>query len=91
MIETSKEDNVALQRVLCVYYPIWFKKKEVQALVDFGNEVNAMAPAYAAKLGLKVQKTDIGAQKIDGSIFDTFGMVLADFQVEDKLGRLWFF
>ena len=45
-----------------------------------GNEVNAMAtPAYAAKQGLKIQKTDIRAQKIDSSIFDTFEMVLAEF------------
>ena len=29
MIETSKEDDVPLWRVLCVYYLILFKKKEV--------------------------------------------------------------
>ena len=80
-----------LQRVPCVHYPIRFKKKEVQALIDSGSEVNAMTPAYAAKLGLGVRETDIGAQKIDGSTLDTFGMVLADFQVEDKLGRTRFF
>ena len=50
-----------------------------------------MTPAYAAKLGLQVRKADIGAQKIDGSTLETFGMVLADFQVEDKLGRVRFF
>ena len=46
-----------------------------------------MALAYVAKLGLKVQKTDIGTQKNDSSILDPFEIVLADFQVEDKLGR----
>ena len=50
-----------------------------------------MTPAYAAKLGLQVRKTDIGAQKIDGSTLETFEMVLADFQVEDKLERVRFF
>ena len=50
-----------------------------------------MTPVYAAKLGLKVRKTDIGAQKIDSSNLITFGMVLADFQVEDKLRRARFF
>ena len=50
-----------------------------------------MNPAYASRLGLQVYRTDIGAQKIDGSTFKTFGMVLASFQVEDKLGRIWFF
>ena len=50
-----------------------------------------MTPAYAAKLGFQVRKTNIEAQKIDGSTLETFGMVLADFQVEDKLGRARFF
>ena len=46
-----------------------------------------MTPAYALKLGLKIRKTDIGAQKIDGSTFDIFGIVLADFQIEGKHDR----
>ena len=50
-----------------------------------------MTPTYAAKLGLKVRKTDIGAQKIDGSTLKTFRIVLAGFKVEDQLGRVWFF
>ena len=68
MTETSKEDDVALQKVPCVYYRIRFKKKEVQALIDSGSEVNAMSLAYTSNLGLKVRHTDVGAQKIDGSI-----------------------
>ena len=89
--ETSKEDDVALQRVPCIYYPIRFKKNEVQALINSGSQVNAMAPAYASRLGLRVYRTDIGAQKIDGSTLKTFEMVLASFQIEDKLGRTRFF
>ena len=91
--ETSKEDDVVLERVPCIHYPLRFRKDTagVRALVDLGSEVNAMTPAYAAKLGLYVRKTNIGAQKIDGSTLETFGMVLADFQVEDKLGRARFF
>ena len=50
-----------------------------------------MTPGYASKLGLKVRPTDVGAQKIDGSTLETFGMVLASFQVEDTLGRARFF
>lgn len=50
-----------------------------------------MTSIYAAKLGLKVQKTNIKAQKIDGSILNIFRMVLANLQVEDKLGKAWFF
>lgn len=46
---------------------------------------------YLAKLGFKVQLTNIGAQKIDGSAFKIFRMVLASFWVNDKLGRSRFF
>ena len=91
MTKTSKEGDVALQRVLYVHYSIRFKKKEVQALIDLGNEVNAMILAYASRLGLRVYRTNIGAQKIDGSTLKTFEIVLASFQVENKLGRTWFF
>lgn len=38
-----------------------------------------MTLAYAAKLSLKVQPTNFEAQKIDDSIFEIFGMVLASF------------
>ena len=89
--ETSKEDDVALQRVLYIHYPIWFKKKEVQVLIDSGSEVNAMLPAYASKLGFNFHHTDVEAQKIDDSTFETFGIVQASFQIEDKLGRIRFF
>ena len=93
MTEASQEDVVVLDRVPCIRYPIRFKKSEVQvqALLDSGSEVNAMTPGYASKLGLKVRPTDVGAQKIDGSTLETFGMVLASFQVEDTLGRARFF
>ena len=78
-----------LERVPCIHHPLRFRKdlRETRALIDSGSEVNAMTPAYAAKLGLGVRETNIGAQKIDGSTLHTFGMVLADFQVENKLGR----
>ena len=50
-----------------------------------------MIPVYASKLGLRVRHTDVKASKIDGSTLQTFGMVLANFQVEDTLGRTRFF
>ena len=82
-----------LEKVRCIYYPIRFQKDfaGVRALLDLGSEVNAMTPGSASKLGLKACPTDVGAQKIDGSTLQTFGMVLASFQVEDKLGRTRFF
>ena len=50
-----------------------------------------MTPAYAAHLGLKAKMTDLGAQKIDKSLLGTYSMVIAAFQVVNKLGRSWFF
>ena len=50
-----------------------------------------MNPDFARKLGLKVWKTNIGAQKIDGSALKTFEMIIADFQIEDKANRPRFF
>ena len=60
-------------------------------MLNNSSEVNIISPAYAKKLGFKTQKTNVGAQKIDGSTLETFGMVIANFQVEDKGGRPRFF
>ena len=50
-----------------------------------------MTLAYAKQLGLRIKKTDVKAQKIDKSSSNTFRMVIADFQVIDKLVRVQFF
>ena len=52
-----------LDRVPCICYPIQFHKdkgKDVLALLDSGNEVNVITPAYAAHQGLKVRMTNVG-------------------------------
>ena len=53
----------ALERVPCIHYPFQFKKDMVEnrALIDSKSEGNAMAPAYAKKLSLRVQKTNVSA------------------------------
>ena len=90
---TEDNQKVTLERVPCIRYPIQFQKDkdDIQALLDLGSEVNAMNPAYAKKLGLRVRQTDVGAQKIDGSHLNTFGMVIAGFSLQDKLGKVRFF
>ena len=60
-------------------------------MLNNDNEVNAINLILAQKLGLQIWKTNVGAQKIDGSALKTFGMVIANFQVEDKGGRPKFF
>ena len=64
---------------------------KTKALIDLRSEVNAISPAYTKKLDLQIWKTDIGAQKIDGSSLNTFGIVIAGFQIQDKLERARFF
>ena len=91
---SKKVPEVVLDWVLCIHHPVQFRKDKeetIRALINAGSEVNVMTPAYAKKLGLRTRKTDVGAQKIDGSSLDTFGMVIAGFQVIDKLGRARFF
>ena len=87
MTDTSKE----VVKEPYIYYPVWFQEEQVRALFDSGSEVNAMSPAYAERLGLKTWKTNVGAQKIDGSTLEIFEMVIADFQVKDKGGKPRFF
>ena len=61
-------------RIPCIPYPVWFQEsqKQVRALPDTGDKVNAMSSTYIERLGLKIWKTNIRAQKIDGSTFKTF-------------------
>ena len=59
--------------------------------MDSGSKVNAMTPAYAAKLGFTTRKTSVGAQKIDGSPVTTHGIASVRFSLQDSLGRVGFF
>ena len=84
----------ALERVSCIYYPVQFKdtdKALVQTLIDSGSKVNAIHPSFAKQLGLPIRSTDVGAQKIDGTMLDTHGIVVAAFSVVDKANRVRFF
>lgn len=85
------DDSEEVVRVPCIYYPIWVLQDEVRALLNSGSKVNAMSPDYTRNLGLKIRKTSVRAQKIDGSTLETFGMVIAEFEVEDKVGRPRYF
>ena len=96
MTDTSRK--ATLEPVPCIWYPVRFyqknnkdKDKDVRTLTNSGSKVNAMHPTYTMKLGLRTRKIVIGAQKIDESHMDTFGMVITNYSVKDKLGRIWFF
>ena len=47
--------------------------------------------SFAKQLGLPIQPTDVEAQKIDDTMLDIHGMVVATFSVVDKANRLRFF
>ena len=50
-----------------------------------------MHPFFAKQLGLPIRPTNIGAQKIDGTMLDTHRMVVVAFSVEDKVNWVRFF
>ena len=84
----------ALEYVFYIHYPVQFKdisEAQVQALVDWGNEVNAIHPTFTKQLGLSIRSIDIGAQKIDSITLDIYGMVIAAFSLMNKANRVRFF
>ena len=99
----NSDKEILLEKVPYIYYLVQFLESQGQknqeqecqeqarVLLNSGSEVNAMSPAYVKKLGFNIRKTNVGAQKIDGSALKTFEMVIAKFQMEDKGGRPRFF
>ena len=89
----SESEYPNLARVPCIRYPITFRKKSlsVLTLIDLGNEINAIHLTFARELGLPIRTTDVGAQKIDGTMLNTFEMVVVAFSVTDKANRARFF
>ena len=82
-----------LAQVPCIRYPITFWKKSlpVLALFNSDNKVNAIHLTFTKELGLFIRDTDLGAQKIDSNILDTYEIVLAAYLVMDKVNRVRFF
>lgn len=78
MTKASKED-VALDCISCIHYPIQFQKDGIKALIDLGIKVNAITLTYIGKLGLKVCRTNVGVWKINGYTLKIFGIILASF------------
>ncbi len=50
-----------------------------------------MSQAFVQQLVFKIRKTNIEAQKIDGTTLKTYGMVVSTFLVLDKDGKERFF
>ncbi len=87
MTEKKEEE---LERIPCIWYPVTFKD-QTKALLDSESEVNAMRQAFAHQLGLRIWKTNVIVQKIDGITLETYEMIVSTFSVADKDGRERFF
>lgn len=89
MMASANMENISLvlNWTLCIHYPVWIKKNNFWDLINSNNKINAMTSIYLAKLSLKVCYINVKAQKIDNSIIKTFGIVLVNFQIKDKLNQ----
>ena len=55
------------------------------------NKINTITLNYIQKLNLKIRKTSVGAQNIDNFILDIFKIVIANFQIKDKVDKHIYF
>ena len=84
----------ALKRVSCIYYLIQIKNinvTQVQALINLGSEVNVIHLSFAKQLGFFNRPTDVGIQKVDNIMLDTYRILVAAFSVMDKSNQVRFF
>ena len=88
-----KKKAVLLKIVLCIYYLLQFWKysADIEALLDSKSEVNTMILIFTLKLSFKICFTNVRAQKIVSSTLQTYKIVLASFQIEDKFRQARFF
>ncbi len=86
----TKKTEEEVERIPCIQYSIIFKD-QTEALLDSESEVNVMSQAFIHQLDLKIRKTNVRAQKIDGTTLKTYGMIVFTFSVLDKDGRKRFF
>ncbi len=71
MLMTNKiEKTKELEWISYIWYFV-ISKDQTEALLDSRSEVNAMNQAFAYQLGLKIWKTNVGAQKIDSTTLET--------------------
>ena len=89
--EESKGEYPNLIQVLCIRYPIIFRKKSMSAFLDSGSKVNIIYLTFAQELRLSIRPTDVGAEKADGTMLDTYGIVVTVFSMMNKANQVRFF
>ncbi len=88
MIKKKTEEE--LERVSYIWYFV-ILKNQIEAILNSGSKVNALSPVFASQLSLKIRKTNVEAQKIDGTTLKTYGMVVSIFFMSDKDDKERFF
>ena len=90
MIGTREE---ALKCVPYIHHLVQIKRDttQVQTLINSKNEINIIYPTFTKQLGLPIQPIDVRAQKVNGTILDIYGIVVATFSVVNKINRVRFF
>ncbi len=87
---TKRKTEKELEWVPCIWYSVIFKD-QTKAQLDSESKVNIISQAFASQFRLKIWKTNVGAQIIDDTTLEIFGMVVSTFFVFDKDGREKFF
>lgn len=64
---------------------------QIKYFINLVSNINAMMLKFAAKLGLTLRKTNVGAQKIDDLSLKINSIVSARFLLQDRLRKVWFF
>lgn len=63
-----------LKYILYTYYLVQVKNQaKIKILIDFGNKLNIIIPAYTIKLDFKVCFTNIRAKKLTALFFTYLG------------------
>ena len=87
--ENSKNGDEDLETnflwVFYIRYPIIFQKQFILALLNSKSKVNAIYPNFTKELGFPIRLIDIRVQKIDGTILDIYGIVIATFLMINKI------
>ena len=89
-VEDGKNPRSQLARVLYIQYLINIKKKFMLVFFDWSSKVNAIYLTFAKELGLFIRPTDVGAQKIDDTMLDTYEIVIVAFSMKDKANQIRF-
>ena len=83
--DKNKTLGINIIQVLCIQYPIIFQKKSIFALFNPKSEINTIYPIFAKELGFFIRLIDIGAWKINGTMLNTYKMVITAFLITKKI------